>query len=216
MNKAFFRTGVLSLLFLISACQPKDKGYWDNGNCKFEISKSGGKMNGLAVFYYEDGNRQMQCTYKDDKLNGKLIRYTPNGIVIYSADYQNDRLYGIVTSWNDAGKKISEENYIKDTLHGAYRQWYENGMPKVSGNYRMGIFDGEWLYYDIDGKVFGKGIFKNGCGILVKKYPRGTVEREVPYTNGKRNGEEKIYTMDEKLAKVIVWQNDKKIQEKIY
>ena len=57
--------------------------------------------------------------------------------------------------------KLSDDRIVND---GKYVEFYRDGQKYVEGNYKMGVFDGDWTYWFSNGQVCKKTSFKDGQG----------------------------------------------------
>ena len=57
---------------------------------------------------------------------------------------------GVVTTYRKDGSRLAEATYLSGVLHGPYRDFWSNGRVSSEGQYRDGLQDGEWRFYDRD------------------------------------------------------------------
>ena len=59
---------------------------------------------------------------------------------------------------------ISEEFVINQNgfKHGFYKEYYGNKMPKIIGQYKNDLMEGEWKYFKDDGKPYKIETYKDG------------------------------------------------------
>ncbi len=57
---------------------------------------------------------------------------------------------GVVTTYRDDGSRLTEVTYVRGVLHGPYRDFWSHGGVSLDGQYRDGLQDGEWRFYDRD------------------------------------------------------------------
>lgn len=194
---------LLSVTLFITGCSNTDKGYYENGNLKFEIEKKSGKYNGKATFYYADGLKQHECFYSNDTLQGKSTRWYNNGKIYTTEHFKNNMLHGVVQAFDMNGKKVREENYHLDTLNGAYSEFYTSGQAKIQGHYRKGLYDGQWIYFEDDGTIIGMGDFDMGTGKQKAWYRNSSLKRETAYVDNEKHGKETQYNADGTVSKVL-------------
>ncbi|MEZ5148616.1 MAG: hypothetical protein R2759_16490 [Bacteroidales bacterium] len=125
--------------------------------------------------------------------------------------FKNNHLHGKSETYDMNGKKLSEQNYHLDTLDGPYIEFYTSGQPKIEGQYKMGNFDGRWIYYEDDGYIIGIGEFDNGSGKQRGWYRNGTLKQEVSYKDNLKNGREILYNADGTIARIVTYQDDEVI-----
>lgn len=100
--------------------------------------KSNSPRNGLIKEYYEDGSVKEEVFFVNGVKEGNRKIWYANGQISKSGVMKDDR-------W-----------------HGQYEEWYPTGEPKVSGHYFEGKQDGDWKFYDKEGKALPDLFFKNG------------------------------------------------------
>lgn len=57
---------------------------------------------------------------------------------------------GVVTTYRADGSRRAEATYVHGVLHGPYRDFGACGGVSLEGQYRDGLQDGEWRFYDRD------------------------------------------------------------------
>ena len=125
------------------------------------------------------GNRESIDTYTMGIRNGEALLFSPNG------------------------NRIKQENYVNDTLDGIVKQWYEDATLKLEGQYRNGLFDGKWVYYNPDGGLVGVGNYDLGTGVQKGWWPNGNLKREIHYRNNVKHGVESWYNEVGELIKQV-------------
>lgn len=111
---------------------------------------------------------------------------------------------------------FKHENFIKN---GKFLKYSDVGNKIQEGQYLNGKQEGDWLYYFPNGKLFGKGKFKDGdggnpnessgipkngrFGNWIFYYENGNLKEEVNYLNGLLNGIRKSYYENGKLNEEI-------------
>jgi len=99
----------------------------------------------------------------DNKLVVGETRYFPNGQKETEGAYdKQSKKTGKWTTWLANGKMSKEESYLADKLNGVSKVFYESGKTNFESSYKNGIPDGEWIFYDGEGKVKSKLTFKDG------------------------------------------------------
>jgi hypothetical protein len=58
---------------------------------------------------------------------------------------------GLVTSYRPDGAVLSEAATVGGVRHGPYRDFWSDGGLACEGQYRDGLQDGEWTFYNLDG-----------------------------------------------------------------
>ena len=58
-------------------------------------------------------------------------------------------------------KPYEEINWKNGEKHGPWNQYFESGKPRVTGNHVDGQLQGETIFYNIDGTVSQKGMYRD-------------------------------------------------------
>ena len=161
-----------------------------NDKCKYTKLKFEGeyfydKRNGQGKEYYENGKLKFEGEYKNDKRwNGK--GYNNKGDIAYEIENGN----GIVKEYYADDKLIIENEYKNGEKIGLTKEYYNNELVKN----KIYDYDGELIYTEINNGrlMIGKG----------KEYRNGILIYEGQYIDGYREGKQKKFYSDGKLAKV--------------
>ncbi len=137
--------------------------YYPTGVVKSEISFLNGKNNGLERSYYLNGKISLESNSKDGYWNGTYKTYHPNG----------------------NPKEIGQTNngyYV-----GPWKTYYSNGILESEYFYDdEGQTNGEYKYYDKDGKLYYQFEYRKGEVVAYTFYDKdGNVKDE----NRKKGGE---------------------------
>lgn len=116
----------------------------------------GGKKDGPWATYYANGNKRSQGAYKLGAKHGPWVQYHPNGKPASEATFHEGKYVGVYRAFHDNGKL---------EMQGTYNP--------IRGNSTDGTKEGEFRYYNTDGK---------------------TVWRIITYKRGSRCREDQILT----------------------
>ncbi len=102
---------------------------------------------------------------------------------------------------NDTSKVAIEKTYIRNKLNGIYKVFYPSGQQKVKAVYANGNPNGEFTWYNENGIIRIKGIYKDSVkhGFWAYKY----LKVYGRYKRGKKHG--KWYKVDNNDYKVKSW-----------
>lgn len=115
-----------------------DRGYFPDGELRYETHRKGEKLHGPSVFYGKEGGVLSQTWYYEGAKVGKAFRYYPNGEV-----------YCI-------------ERFVDGLPHGLQEYFYLDGSMRTSISYEHGKFHGETKLFWPDGKLKRQCRFSNG------------------------------------------------------
>lgn len=202
-------------LFVLVSCNNTELTYWENDNIKSEIPYKDGEISGVASWYYENGNKHMESRYEMGSLEGPSIRWFKNGKIQLRENYENNMLNGSSVAYNINGVKEEEKNYRNDTLHGKYIRRYPDGGKMIEGSFNMGLYDGNWMYWGLDGNMTGVGEYRNGKGVQKGWYPNGELKVKTHYLNNLKHGQEIHYNPEGKPVKRIIYEQGEPIREEM-
>lgn len=121
---------------------------------------------GVWNYWYESGTKSAEENYTNGVTSGLWRTWYPSGNKSSEINYTS----GNATFWYDNGKKQSEGNMVENrTFNGKWIGWHENGAKSFEGTYVFGKKDGEWLWFDENGKAVTKQTFKNDELIATQK-----------------------------------------------
>ena len=145
-----------------------------------------GKREGTWKFYYPNGKIKEIADYKADSFHGKRIAYYENGNIYTSAHYNMGVFVDSFFLYFNNGQLRSECWFDSSgKAQGIYKIYYETGEISLIGRsvdnmdvdtargfyknkqlsylipYKNGKIEGALLYFDEDGKIVKKEIYKN-------------------------------------------------------
>lgn len=99
---------------------------------------------------------------------------------------------------NDTAQVAVEKTYIRNTLNGIYKVYYPSGKPKVKAVFANGNPNGEFTWYNENGIIRVKGLYKDSVkhGFWAYKY----LKIYGKYKKGKKHG--KWYKLDDNRQKI--------------
>jgi len=168
------------------------KKYYEDGKPRQEAFYLNGKLEGDYKIFNDEGKPFIEGKFKDDKkagiwyyyiasgaiekiekyrdgnlfseqmLNGKKEEFYKNNIPRSSVTYTNGKKNGTFSEWYEAGewkkKLIKGENGVADELE----EYLEGQVLRRTGKYANDQLDGEIIYYNPDGSIAKKEIYKQG------------------------------------------------------
>lgn len=93
---------------------------------------------GTSIYYYKNGKIKQKTQWHNDKKNGSACLYYSDGHINETIEFKNDKRNGV------------------DTV------FYKNWQIKCECNYNNGLCDGYSVYYDKDGTLIQKVLYKKG------------------------------------------------------
>lgn len=143
--------------------------YFENGKKEFEGRYEEGLQQGQWIEYHKDGRIKIIVLYENGKIkekremNGVFMDYYITDIPKSEYRYKDGKKHGVFTEWYDKGefKRIQ----TKSDGPGNEMQWREKlvgQQVKLEGEYRNGEPDGEFNYYNEDGKLIKTEVYEGG------------------------------------------------------
>lgn len=133
-----------------------------------------GHKHGMWVIYHKDRDVPASITnYVNGVPNGPQFEFGQYGHIEKMCSYTNDVLDGRFAKLKNI-RKIEEGHYEMGILEGNYKKFYENkdGVQQEL-NYKNNKLDGDIIYYNEQGEVTMKYLYKDG-----EKVSGGMVEPE--------------------------------------
>jgi len=156
-----------------------------------------------------------RLAFLTQSLTGELPVPSPQFTGVWRTWYKNGRLAsaymyedgerrGTFTTWHPNGQKAEAGRLLKsipyDDVSGAYEntydgallRWYPDGKPKEKANFRSGVLDGRYEYWDNFDKGYWKRKdlnYKDGKedGVCIR-WDMPLVRTEITYVAGQRHG----------------------------
>ena len=124
--------------------------------------------------------------YRKGRRNGHWAIYNKTGIKDSEGDYEDERPDGLWLYYYETGVKFQEKHYKDGALDGECKTWYENAALQSIAHYKVSASkaeevlldqprsaetnterhsskpDGDWIYYDQNGKELMHVRYKNG------------------------------------------------------
>ena len=103
--------------------------------------------------------------YNNNVLHGFYELKDSIGNLVSSGLYKNGIRTGewTIGAISENGYKHLEKGHlIKDKKHGSWNELTTNNKVVVTANYNMGVLDGDYLKYNLDGFVIIRNKFKKG------------------------------------------------------
>jgi antitoxin component YwqK of YwqJK toxin-antitoxin module len=107
---------------------------------------------------------------------------------------------------------------VGNQKEGAYKETYkQNGKTKVEGNYRNGLKDGVWKYYDLAGNLTKEETYKNDkLNGKLTTYYNNKVSDITDYLNDKKSGVYQRLAPDGSVIEKSTYRNDRLLSRYTY
>lgn len=161
-----------------------EQRWYENGQLRSVISYKEGQRQGHAITFFEGGTRKLEAYYENDADAGTHTEHYENGQkkAIWSFVEQE----GVMESFWDEGGAIQikngfgirkgvdpiknrkfEETYAEGRRNGPAKYYYMNGVLKEEGSFENDYEEGEWKFYDEQGKFIERVSYEHGMRTLV-------------------------------------------------
>ncbi|MEW6469324.1 MAG: hypothetical protein AB1458_10380 [Bacteroidota bacterium] len=224
--KQYYDNGQVSTALTFKADKKEGKAtyYWRNGKVRSEGTVKDGNETGDWKYYYDDGTLRYEFKLNEKgNYTGIYKSYHPNGKLKEESNYgASGKLEGVSKSYHYDGSPEAVFDYKDDGLQ-SYKYFdlkgavisegarsgkkltfvakYPNGNKRAQGDYINGMKEGEWSYYDYNGTLSTREMYKNDelNGISTGYHYNGKVRFEVIHKNGELNGYYKSYYKNGKM-----------------
>jgi len=191
----------------------KRTGEWKNYSETGELRSNGmfvnDRQNGVWNYYSPNGKKEQIGNFNNGVMEGEWKWFFPSGNVFREETYVRNRLQGLSIQYSDSATIVAKGEYVNGEREGF---WIENvGHAREEGNYIMGLKNGMWKTYYIDGQPYHSGSFVQGVpdGRHIFYYPDGkTIKEEQYYVMGRRDKNWKKYYENGSLFLTITYKND--------
>ena len=122
------------------------KQWYENGEKKLEGYYKENKKHGDWTFWYDDGNKKAKGNYLNDELNGQWTRWY-EWIWKYAADYTKNNDNPQNALYVDGQIRVVE-NWKDGLEDGIWTWWNTNGYVDSTGSYNLGMKNGKWTTLD--------------------------------------------------------------------
>lgn len=159
--------------------------YFDKSGVITSLLKYSSGDTAVASFFHGNGKKSAYGYYVNQKKEGVWRFYDRNGIIASEEEYAGGFKHGKYLVFNLNGS-ISRETYFVNGVENGYRKTfdsngklltegtikdgqmdgeqiiYRNGVINIKGSYKHAVQDGEWIYYDAEGKPYNTEHYELG------------------------------------------------------
>lgn len=176
------------------------RGFYPNGQLRYEGQFKNDKCKGTFKYYDEQGN--LKATNEFDKSGEKALNktYAPNGRMIATGYYQNQKKEG---EWKYFDEASGQLRLVEDNKEGKVHGWSKlynpnNGVLAEETQYVEGQPEGQCRKYSDTGTLLMECLYHKGRleGPTKTYYPSTALKEEGQYANGEKVGLWKTYNED--------------------
>jgi len=200
------------------------KGWYPNGNLKFEITFENGKQSGKASLYYESGKVSEEGIWENSRWVGAYKMYYDNGVLQHDFNFnQSGKREGPQRYFASNGQKIIEGEMKNGQETGLWNEWYDDGQKKSELAFVGGTLDSIHTRKFEPQKPVSE-VVKNLPDPDVKDKPNTTVDQNefvISSNQAKTSkfigeGHYTLYRMDKQISKVGDFHQYRLISGKVY
>lgn len=111
------------------------------------------KKEGVWRFYDREGVLSSKVSYTNNLKNGPYIVYNLNGSISRETVFINDVENGYRKTFSSSGELLTEGE-ILDGQKDGMQIIYKNGIVNIQGAYKHAVRQGDWYYFDQNGKQY--------------------------------------------------------------
>ncbi len=168
--------------------------FYKTGEIKSKGAYSNGKKEGKWTYYFKNGKKEQEGSYKENKLKGDWIWFYQNGQVRRTEFYnRKELLEGTVNEYDSLGNEMTRGDYYDGKREGDW--FYHVGDFKEVGAYTLGMENGVWNYYYLNGKLAFTGAYDEGeaKGKHIYYHKNGIQKEVGKYLGGDKHGKWRTY-----------------------
>ncbi len=194
-HKAYYKNGQLREIGTLK--NEKEIGEWkwyfENGQLESVGSYEKGHQTGQWKEYYSNGKLRRIRNFINGFLIGKSTTYHLNGRIMLAGSYDdNGEKIGVWKKYHSDEKLIGISicKNGKEFKNGEWKYYDEDGKIKKIENYNYGVKTGKWEFYDYYGSIYSIEYYKNGkeTGEWKMFNANGQIKSIKNFSNGKLNG----------------------------
>lgn len=111
------------------------------------------KKEGVWRFYDRKGVISSKVVFENGLKEGAYIVYNLNGSISRETVYKKNIENGYRKTFDSQGKLLTEGEIVDGQMDGM-QKIYRGGKINIKGAYKHAVRDGDWIYYDENGKQY--------------------------------------------------------------
>ncbi|GAB4091654.1 tetratricopeptide repeat protein [Flaviaesturariibacter terrae] len=168
------------------------KHYSEDGHLNEEENYVNGELDGKDKIYFANGKPKWVFEYRSGEKHGICERYAPDGSLIMALQFVEGELKAYSYMGKD-GKLVPFIPLPDGTGH--LVAYYANGTKSAEMDYLDSRFNGDYILYHDNGKVYykSKEVYGQTNGVAYEYYRDGKVYSEYKYDHDQLTGAYKLY-----------------------
>ena len=166
--------------------------YYPNGNIRYKRKFVNGKIEGFDKYFYEDGSKKIVCFKVNGQSHGDYEYYQEDGNFLERRNYEDGYISGLFIKNHRGSKEIEcrgsyipiknivnqetslamEKNYriiVEYLKRNKINEKNIIGLTKFFPGDKVSLKSGIWEYYDEQGRLQTRVLFKNGKKVKIFK-----------------------------------------------
>lgn len=138
----------------------------EDGTPRYWGVERAGRLHGPWIGWHDNGTRATEAEYDRGVLHGAFRKWDRAGQLLYEG--RNDargEMHGTWSRWWANGELRVEWEMEHGRSSGAVRTFHENGARASAGARRDGFREGEWTWWDPDGRVSARCRYEAGVAV---------------------------------------------------
>lgn len=122
-----------------------------------------GRLHGVWIGWHENGIRATEAEYDHGVLHGTFREWNREGQLLYAGSHDAaGEMHGTWFRWWPNGNLRVEWEMDHGVSSGAVKTFHENGTRASAGMHRDGNREGEWTWWDTEGRVVAACRYEHG------------------------------------------------------
>jgi antitoxin component YwqK of YwqJK toxin-antitoxin module len=168
-------------------------------------------FDGESVAWDEEGHQAAHILYSQGTLEGNSTYFHPNGQIWKTIPYSKNQIEGIFEIFKQNGELLQQMSYCQGMRHGtSIRYWDSQHLASQEEFFKNKLENGQ--YFSKTGDLIAE--VKNGYGFRAVFGKEGVQELQ-EYTDGKLEGEVKVFNQEGRLKRKYHVKNDIKHGEEV-
>lgn len=157
---------ILAVGYLKNGCAEGEWQFYRNGYLTARGTYQNGQKHGAWTDYFPDGRVRATGNFACDGEEGEWRYFHTNGKLRQTEQWQAGKLLQISDFYTPRGKTLPKGTFKKGNgsrlIYRERRRFLGKWHLQASGNYKDGLPEGRWRYYDRKGRVQKERIFVQG------------------------------------------------------
>jgi len=139
---------------------------YENGTPRYWGVERAGRLQGVWIGWHDNGTRAIEAEYDADVLHGRFRNWNRDGQLTHEGNHDaTGEMHGTwLRSWPNGKLRVQWE-MEHGASSGAVESFHESGGRASAGMRREGKREGEWTWWNTDGRVAAQCRYERGVVI---------------------------------------------------